>query len=375
MSFEKRCWAEIDLTILRENFESLQKMANGTPMFAVVKGNAYGHGDVVVSQKLEEWGAKQFAVACLEEGLRLRQNGIMAPILILGYTSPEAATVLAVNNLTAVVHNLKDAETLSDIAVQNKVTVRAHLKADTGMGRIGFEAVDNLQKAAEEMAKASTLPNLKITGMFTHFSVADSLDESDIEYTEKQFNLFKNVIAEYEKLAPKLPMYHCTNSGALLQHKYTFLDAVRPGTLLFGCSPVDGLPCPEVKTAMVLKATIAQVKEIKTGTFVGYGRTFEAEKPIKLATVTVGYADGYPRALSNKGTMSVNGKPAPIVGRVCMDQTMIDVSDCGDVKSGDVVVVFGADAADSIPQAANKAGTVEQDIQCAPSIRVARIYK
>ena len=375
MTFEKRCWAEIDLGIIRQNFENLQKMAQGVEVFAVVKGDAYGHGDTVVSAELEALGAKKFAVACFEEGLRIRKSGIMAPILILGYTPPEAAPALAVNNLMPAVHNLQDAKALSLCAEQNKVTVHVHLKADTGMSRIGFEAAKDVKQAAWEMAQVAAMPNLKVDGMFTHFSVADSLNEGDIAYTRWQFDVFKRVIEEYEKLAQPLPLYHCANSGTVQSYPEMFMGAVRPGTLLFGFAPNEEIPCEEVSPAMVLKATVSQVKEIEAGTFVSYGRTFEAKQPIKLASVTAGYADGYPRLMSSKGIMSVNGKSAPVVGRVCMDQCMIDVTACGDVKSGDEVVIYGADAADTIYEVAEKACTVVQDIVCAPSARVARVYK
>lgn len=374
MNIERRCWAEIDLDKLKQNYEVTKALVPTAQLFMVVKANAYGHGDIEIAKAFEKFGAKLFAVSCLEEALSLRRGGILEPILVLGYTPPEAATALAVNNITVAVHNLQTAKELAEQAAHNKVTVHVHLKVDTGMGRIGFEASRNMQQAADEMVEITQLAGLKAVGMFTHFSVADSATEEDIAYTQAQFDVFQKVIALFEEKASPLPMYHCANSGATVQYPAMHLNAVRPGIILYGYAPDKTVPCAGLQPVLTLKATVAQVKEVNKGNYISYGRTYQTEKPMKLATVTVGYADGYPRALSGRGVFTVNGKPAPIVGRVCMDQTIVDVTDCGEVHSGDEVIVLGANGIDTVEQVAEKVGTIPHEITCGLTSRVGRVY-
>ncbi len=374
MNLERRCWAEVDLDKLKQNYEVAKALAPTAQLFVVVKANAYGHGDVEIAKAFEKFGAKLFAVSCLEEALILRRAGILAPILVLGYTPPEAATALAVNNLTVAVHNLQSAKQLAQQAQYNKVTVQVHLKVDTGMGRIGFEAARNMQQAADEMVEIAGLAGLKTVGMFTHFSVSDSAIEDDKAYTQAQFDVFQKVIALFEEKATPLPMYHCANSGATVQYPEMHLQAVRPGIILYGYAPAEDVPCEGLQPILTLKATVAQVKEVNKGNYISYGRTYQTTEPRKLATVTVGYADGYPRALSGRGVFTVNGKPAPVVGRVCMDQMVIDVTDCGSVQSGDEVIAFGAGGIETVEQVAEKAGTIPHEITCGLTNRVKRIY-
>ena len=375
MEIEQRCWAEVDLGHLAENFQFIREHAGDTELFAVVKANAYGHGAAQVARELVALGAKRFAVACLAEAVELRQAGISQPVLILGYTRPENAAVLAVNGFTAAIAGAEEARALAAKAVEDGVQVEAHLKIDTGMGRIGFCPAHDFEGAIAEMEQAACLPGLSVSGAFTHFSAADSAQEEDIAYTQAQFQLMRRCVERLRGDGIPLACAHCSNSAALVSLPQMRMDAVRPGIILYGCDPSADLPCPGLHPLMELKATVARVKELAEGDCVSYGRTFRAPGPMRVATLTVGYADGYPRALSSKGVCAVNGIPAPVVGRVCMDQMMVDVTHCGPVKSGDIATVFGGPGADTVQQAADKAGTIPHELTCGIGPRVPRIYR
>lgn len=374
MEIEQRCWAEVDLGNLANNYRLIEKYAQEAAIFAVVKADAYGHGAVPIAKELDMLGARRFAVASFAEGIELRQAGLSQPILILGYTRPENAAALSVNGLTAALPGLCEAQALSAQAEKAGVTVKAHLKIDTGMSRIGFCPAHDFEGAIAQMEEAAALPGLQVTGAFTHFAVSDSAAEEDRAFTQGQFQLFTRCIQQLRQNGVSLECVHCCNSAALIDRPEMHLSAVRPGIVLYGCPPSADLPCEGLKPLMALKATVARVKEILPGDTVSYGRTFTALRPTRIATITAGYADGYPRALSGKGVCSVNGLPAPVVGRVCMDQMMIDVSACGEVHSGDTVTVFGGPGADSVEVAAEKAGTIPHELTCGIGKRVPRVY-
>ena len=375
MEFEKHCWAEIELDALRQNFAAIQARVGGD-ICAVVKADAYGHGDVVVAQTLQRAGAAAFAVSCLEEGKHLRRHGITKPVLILGYTDPACAAALAENDITQTLFSAEYAAALSAAAVRAGCTVSCHLKLDTGMGRIGFAARTDFDGAVAAMEGCYALPGLRITGIFQHFAVADSVAADNIAYTDEQHALFTRAVARLQADGFATGTVHCANSAAQMTHPDWRHDLTRAGIILYGLDP-----SPEVhfglRPVMSLKAVVTFVKELQPGQSVSYGRTFTATVPTRVATVCVGYADGYPRLLSGKGVMRINGKAAPVLGRVCMDQTIVDVSGIPDAKMGDEVLVFGPDAggpADTADTIAEKTGTINYEITCGISRRVPRVY-
>ena len=375
-SFEKHCWAEIDLDALRHNFEVIRRTVGG-PVCAVVKADAYGHGDAVVARELQACGAAAFAVSCLAEGRHLRRCGITRPILVLGYTAPEQAAALAADRIATAVFSAEYAQALSAAATAAGVTVEGHLKVDTGMGRIGFQARSSFSDTVRALEQCCTLPGLKITGIFQHFAVADSNAPADLAYTEEQHALFASVVERLKADGYEVGTVHCANSAAQMRHPEWRHDMTRAGIILYGLAPSEEVRFPELTPVMTLKSVVSFVKELQPGQSVCYGRTFTAGQPTKVATVCVGYADGYPRLLSGsqrQGLMLVNGQPAPVVGRVCMDQTVVDVTRIPGVKMGDEVTVFGPRGADTADSVARKTGTINYEVVCGIARRVPRVY-
>ena len=374
MLLEKHCWAEVSLDALRENFRLVQAAAGGTPVMAVVKANAYGHGDTAVAQLLEAEGAAAFAVADFAEALRLRRAQISRPILILGWTDPACSAALAVNTITQAAVSLEHAKALSYAALHAGVTLNVHLKVDTGMGRVGFAARDDMERAVAEMEQACHLPNLVPAGIFTHFAVADSAEEDDAAYTAAQHECFSQAVQRLAALGCRFSCVHCCNSAGTFLHREYHHDMVRAGIILYGQQPSAQTQLPGLCGAMKLKARVALVKELLPGDAVSYGRTFRAGRPMRAATLTAGYADGYPRLLSNKGVVSIHGRPAPVLGRVCMDQMVVDVTDISEVRMGDEAVLLGGEGSDSFFDAAQKTGTISYELVCSVARRVPRVY-
>ena len=376
MNFEKHCWAEVDLDALAHNFRLLQQHAGSAAVCAVVKAGAYGHGDGIVCRTLADAGAKWFAVSCLAEALHLRSGGVTGEILILGHTDPACAATLACHRLTQAVFSPEYARALSDAALEANCRVRCHLKIDTGMGRLGFIArcEDDIPACLEQLETCFALDGLEITGMFQHFAVADSHAVEDVEYTGRQHDLFVQVKTEVEARGHQLRTVHCCNSAALVEHPEWGMDMVRPGIVLYGCDPSDEVHLDGLRPVLTLKTVVSQVKELLPGQALSYGLQFTADSPRKVATLCVGYADGYPRLLSGKGVCSIGGHSAPVLGRVCMDQMMVDVSGLDDVKEGDEAVVFGGPGADSLNDVANKVGSIPYEIMCGLALRVPRVY-
>ena len=340
----------------------------------VVKADAYGHGDAAVASLLEREGAAAFAVSGFEEAVRLRRTGLAAPILILGYTGVRNAAALAINGVTQTVFSAEYARSLAAEAQRTGVTVRAHLKVDTGMGRIGFSAVDDLDAAVDEMDEVCRLPGLSVKGIFTHFAAADSNEEADRAYTRRQYELLCEAIRRLRARGHKLEVCHCWNSAGTVALPEYHMDMVRPGIILYGENPSADVALPGLVPAMRLKAVVSMVKWVRPGDKISYGCTFTAERPMRLATLTIGYADGYPRALSGKGRVSLHGKPAAVVGRVCMDQMMVDVTDIPEAAAGDVAVVFGDGTAHSVCEIAAAEGTINYEVLCDIGRRVQRVY-
>lgn len=370
----KRTWAEIDLGHLEHNYRALRAMlAPGCRFVGVVKANAYGHGAVPVAQKLEELGADYLAVACLDEGEELRAAGVTLPILVLGPTPDQWLEDVLRLGLTQTVDSLKSARRCSEAAGRLGGTMKIHMKADTGMTRLGWfcGTPSAMERAAEEMAAAAALPALEAEGVFTHFANADE----DEDYTMGQFRCFLDLIDALEARGVSVPIRHCANSAAVLHYPCTHLDMVRPGLALYGHYPdpgSQGLDGPGLLPLMSLKSRVAEVRALPAGTLVSYGCTAKLERDSVLAVLPIGYADGLDRVRSNVGQVELKGRLCPIVGRVCMDMCMVDVTDCPGVRSGDVATIYGQNT--SVETAAGQAGTIPYELLCAVSPRVPRIY-
>ena len=299
------------------------------------------------------------------------------PVLILGYADPAEAAVLAREDIATACFSTEYARALSAAAVSAGVTVKVHLKIDTGMGRIGFAARSDWQGVVAELEALYALPGLAIDGIFQHFAVADSLAPEAQTYTDEQYALFRRVVDRLQADGYATGTVHCANSAAQLRHPEWRNDMTRAGIILYGLDPSDELHFPVLKPVMTLKCIVTFVKDLLPGQSVSYGRTFTASAPMRVATVCVGYADGYPRMLSGtqgQGLMMVNGQPAPVLGRVCMDQSLLDVTNIPGVRMGDEVTVFGPGAPDTADTIAQKTDTISYEIVCGIARRVPRVY-
>lgn len=369
MEFLHRTWAEIDLDALIHNFEIIKQKANGAKIYSVVKADAYGHGLEDVVKTLSDCGTDAFAVSNIEEALEVRKIDKNAPVLILGYTPHSFAKVLAENDITQAVYSLSLAEKLSESAKKNNVKVKFHLKIDTGMGRIGFDCRNDDIAAREEILKVLELDNLVFDGVFTHFASSDKDGDEDFSFTKVQIARFNKTVDIIKEAGFSPRVCHCCNSAALFSEESRF-DACRPGIILYGLSPMENDDTPFIPV-MTLKSVVSFVKTVKKGETISYGRTFTAKNDMKIATVTAGYGDGYPRSLSNKGYVLINGQKAQIVGRVCMDQFCVDVTDMDSVTEGDEVILFGKELPTG--ELAKIANTIHYEIVCGISKRVPRI--
>ncbi|MBR4910142.1 MAG: alanine racemase [Clostridia bacterium] len=367
----RRTWAEISKGALIQNFKEIKKRAGGARIFAVVKADAYGHGAALVAPLLEQNGADGFAVSNIKEALLLREYDIKKPILILGYTPEDWAKELAQNGIAQCVYSYEQAKRLSAAAKSAGVTVKIHLKLDTGMGRIGFDLRDSSLQGINDAIAAAGLECLDPEGVFTHFAAADSDAPFDTEATKAQYERFSAGVQAIKEAGYAIETVHCDNSAALCRGKYT-CGAVRPGIILYGLKPDAGFDTGlDLRPAMTLKSVVSFVKTVKAGATVSYGMTFKAKKDMRIATVAAGYADGYPRLLSNKGEVLVRGRRAKVVGRICMDQFMVDVSDIEGVTPGDEVILFGGDI--PVDEVARLCGTINYEIVCGVGQRVERI--
>ena len=372
MDFLHRTWAEIDIPALIHNFKTIKNTAAHSKLMAVVKANAYGHSVTDVAPVLEENGADWFAVSNIDEALQLRNSGISKPILILGYTPVAMAAVLAENNISQCVYSPEYASMLSAEAVRNNIKINIHIKLDTGMSRLGFNCRDGELSGLSDAIAAARLSGFSFEGIFTHFAVSDRSKSEEDGFTDCQYERFIEAVSEFEKAGLKPEFKHCCNSAGLILDNDKHLDLCRPGIILYGLAPSDAKELErDLIPVMTLKSVVSMVKEIKEGDTVSYGRTFKAEKNMRIATVAAGYADGYPRALSGKFYVLINGKKAPILGRICMDQMSVDVTDIDDVKMGDEVILFGKELA--VEALAKHCSTINYEIVCGISPRVPRI--
>lgn len=368
-----RTWAEVDLGALEHNFKALNAMLpKGCKMLAPVKANAYGHGAVPVARKLEELGCGMLAVACVSEGAELRQAGVTLPILCLGNTLPEYAGELLGHDMIQAVGDLDTARALSDAALTAGTRLSVHIKLDTGMSRLGFfwsRDGDN-GPVLEQLCALASLPGLKVEGMFTHFSDADGSEE----YTMEQFSRFLSARDALEQRGVRPPVLHCAASAAAIAYPCTHMDMVRPGIALYGYYPdesLEGLVDDGLRPVMTVKSRITAVRALPAGTCVSYGRTAVLKRDSRLAVIPMGYGDGLPRLLSNKMSFLVHGVPCPIVGRVCMDMCMVDVTDLPEARPGDVATIYGGRLAE---QAAKLTGTIVYELLCDVAPRVPRVY-
>ena len=371
----KRCWAAVDLAALSHNYHCIRRfLSPGCRYLAIVKADGYGHGAATVAGQLQKDGADWFGVATMEEALDLRRQGIYRPILVLGYTDPTAAPILASNTITQTLFSEEYALQLAAEAAKAGCVVDCHVKIDTGMSRLGFDAEnENTVLMVEKLAQSGSLD---ITGIFTHFAVADEDTAVSMAFTERQFTLFMEVCNRLQADGVNVGLRHCCNSAGTLLHPAYHLDMCRLGLSQYGLDPD---PCMkallDVRPAMSLYTVVSMVKEIPAGATVSYGRQYTAPTPRRIATVAIGYADGYPRSLSNRAEMLLHGKRAPVIGRVCMDQLMLDVTDIPEARMGDIAVVAGSEGGESVTfdDMARWAGTINYEIICGISKRVPRV--
>lgn len=369
----ERVEAVIDLGAVKKNFENMKKnLREGVRMIAVVKTDAYGHGAVEVAHLVEDydyiWG---FAVATAEEALELRRANVRKPILILGYVFSEDYDMLVREDIRPAVFKLSMAKALSDAAVRAGKTIRVFFAVDTGMSRIGFSVNS---RAADEAAEIACLPFLEIEGIFTHFARAD---ETDKEPARRQAEKFDTFVKMLEERSVDIPLKSVSNSAGILEMPEYHYDLVRAGITIYGIYPSDEVSRETVKLypAMSLVSHISYIKEVESGTAVSYGGTFVTERPTRIATVPVGYGDGYPRSLSGKGSVLIRGKRAPILGRICMDQFMVDVTDI-EAEEGDRVTLLGKDGDEqiSVEELSGLSGRFPYEFTCCISKRVPRRY-
>lgn len=370
----ERVKAVVSLDAIAHNFAEMKKnIAKGTKIVAVIKADGYGHGAEAIARLIEDydyiWG---FAVATPEEALQLRTFGVKKPILILGIVFEEYFTQMIAKEIRLTVCTYEMAQKLSEEAQRQGRDVHIHIGLDTGMSRIGFA---DRQESVEEIKKISQLPNLKIEGMFTHFARADETDRSP---AIDQLNRYLNFAKLLEDAGIQIPMKHCSNSAGIIRVPEANLNAVRAGITIYGIYPSNEVERDIVKLipAMELKSHISYIKTVEPGAAFSYGGTFTAKKEMKVATIPVGYADGYPRSLSNKGWVLIHGKKAPILGRVCMDQFMVDITKIPDAKAGDEVTLIGKDGKEfiSIEKFGDLSGRFSYEFVCDISKRVPRVY-
>lgn len=367
-------WVEINLNNLDFNIKNIKAKIGDREMIGVIKADAYGHGSVKVAEVLRANGCKTFAVATLHEAVTLREAGAKEEIIILGLTPDMYASTIVDYDITPVVCNSENAAAFDAAAKAAGKTIKGLLAVDTGMGRIGYLA-DETDYAIEDVKKIQALDNFKIKGMFSHMSTADAADKTYSHQQEEKYNKF------YEALTAAgidIPFRTLANSASIMELPSVHFDACRPGIILYGCYPSDEVDVNQlaIKPVMSVKANIVHLKDVSENFSVGYGRKFISERPSKIATLALGYADGYPRPYSPFGKVLVNGCVAPLAGNICMDQCMVDVTDVPDVKVGDEVIIMGTDGKNTIlaDDIAKATGTINYEIVCAFGQRLPKVY-
>lgn len=375
----KRTWADISLDDLEYNYRAIRAhLPSGTRFLGVMKADAYGHGAVPVSRALVDLGAEYLAVSNLEEAVQLRRGEVRLPILILGYTPAEYAENMVFLDITQEVHSLEYARELDTALAGTNYILNVHIKLDTGMTRIGFFAYDNAC-TLDELKQLAALRHLRVEGVFTHFCAADSRAEEDAAFTRLQFARFMDLLSAMKSIGIEPELRHCCNSGATILYPEYALDMVRPGIITYGNAPSDALEgALSLRPMMSLYSMIAQVRTVPAGTDISYGRLYRTPRDARIAVLPIGYADGLSRALTGKAQFYLRGRPVPVVGRICMDMCMLDVSGVPDAKPGDVVTIFGYDedgALHPCEQLARAQGTISYELLCQISKRIPRLYR
>ncbi len=362
--------ARIDLQLLSHNFNEVLRRAEGRKILAVVKAQAYGHGALRISRHLLELGVGMLGVALIEEGRELRDAGIDSPILVMGAVFPEQAAEIAKLGLTPVVYDMVVARSVSEAAQRLKKKIPVHVKIDTGMGRIGV----SYAAADEFIADLARLDGIEVQGIMTHFADADLRDK---QFASEQMDRFGSVLKKLDARGISIPLRHAANSAAVLDFRKALFTLIRPGLMIYGYNPLEGAGIEaDLRPVLSLVTRIAFLKKVPSGVPISYGRTFITKRESMIATIPVGYADGYNRALSNRGEAIVRGIRVPVAGRVCMDMTMLDVTDVPGVNAGDEVMLIGSQGNERITadDIAAKTGTIPYEVLCGISCRVPRIY-
>ena len=362
--------ATVDLNALTHNYQEMARRIGDRKVLAVVKAQAYGHGAIPVSRRLVELGIHMLGVALVEEGRDLRDAGITAPILVMAPVFPGQAEVIVNAKLTPVVYTLGVARALSDAVAGMGRTLGVHVKIDTGMGRIGLSP----EEAVDFVVAVGKLPGLAIEGLMTHFADADLRDKA---FARAQMDRFESLIRSLEAKGITIPLRHAANSAAVLEYDRALLTMVRPGLMLYGYNPLESRVSADLRPVLSLVTRVAFLKRVPAGVPISYGRTFVTNRESLIATIPLGYADGYSRGLSNKGEAIVRGARVPVAGRVCMDMTMLDVTDVPGVAEGDEVVLIGEQGNERITadDIAARTGTIAYEVLCGISCRVPRVIK
>ncbi len=374
-SMQRRTWAEIDLDALEYNYKVLREhIPQSAKMCCVVKADAYGHGAAKLSKMYEELGADFLAVSNIKEALNVREAGVKLPILVLGYTDPACAMILAQHRISQCVYSCEYGKALAKEAIACGVKISIHIKVDVGMGRIGFVFRDSDGMSYKEVLEICKQPCFFNEGIFTHFPLADA-GEGGREITQMQYDSFCKTVKKLEENGVRFYIRHCSNSAAGINYPQYSLDMVRFGIALYGAADVDKEQGIELKDTVSLKTVITNLKLVKRGDTVGYGSEFVAQKDSIIATLPIGYADGFKRENFTNGTrVFVNGTPCPITGRICMDYTMIDVSEASGVKFGDEVIIYGKGTLVSITDFSQNNKTIPYETMCEIGARVPRAY-
>ncbi|MBE7044412.1 MAG: alanine racemase [Ruminococcaceae bacterium] len=370
---ETRTWAEINLDALSENIRAIRNLVKkSTKILAVVKADAYGHGVLESAKTLLENGADYLGVASLDEGIQLRRHGISAPILILGAIEKHCAETVVCEDLIPAVFDSEMARAISEAAQRIGTLAKIHIKVDTGMSRIGFVAGVDDDAVSKEILEISKMPGILIEGIFSHFATADEADDS---YMRLQLSRFLKICTMLEENGLEIPIRHIANSGAIMMYPETHLDMVRAGIILYGLYPSSEVDRSrlDLKPVMAVKSRITMIKELEENRGVSYGKVYITSQNTRVATVPIGYADGYTRTLSGRAQMIAKNKKVPVIGRICMDQCMIDVTNVHTISTGDEVIIFGADTV-TADDLAEWIGTINYEIVCLIAKRIPRVY-
>ncbi len=367
-------WAEINLTNLEYNIDRIKEKIGKAELIGVIKADAYGHGAIKFAQVLEKKGCKTFAIATLQEAIVLRNAGFKEDIIMLGLVPDMYADTVVKYDIIPAVCDSENVKAFDEEAHRQGKVCKVILVADTGMGRIGYQA-DDIETAVADIKKINELPNTKIVGMFSHMSTADAYDKTYSHGQEEKFNKLFDAVTQ---AGIRLPLKTLANSASIMELPTVHFDACRAGIILYGLYPSNEVDKNQLslKPVMSVKANITHLKEVGVGFSVGYGRKFISERPSKIATLALGYADGYPRPYSKFGKVIVNGVVCPIAGNICMDQCMVDVTDVPDVKVGDEVILMGTDGVNTVSAdyIADMTGTINYEITCALGQRLPKVY-